>query len=401
MSASIEHHQKPHSLAMGYGYNDWSSAGSGGSSSSSYEAKGDSWFSNSSSSLLGSFQTSLTLPHLRHHHSRNHGSNRTTSPLRFPNTNNMFSLKGSSGNSDSAFAHTTSDSYLSDVSKESSSASGGGTLGENETFLVKSFLSSEQSSSSTLSQSSSTSRWASVATNKSDNLEDIATQINYNGILSKLDRFGRKIERSTRGSGLSMTHFNMTSHHQQHPHNHHPANKSFASSALASIEPFVNNSSGNDGENADSFGKYGNHSLSLDGFDGTEDFQTVEDISTTSYNYNSSSVIDINETMRNATNATSSFQGNLYASILPVMLFFCVLAVLVNLLIVISARWCRKPMSPTLYFSISLALADAYAAVVLAVGLVINSLLPVVFQYEGVPMCFKLTVEAFRLVVML
>lgn len=94
--------------------------------------------------------------------------------------------------------------------------------------------------------------------------------------------------------------------------------------------------------------------------------------------------------------SSTSIRGNLYASIVPVMLFFCVLAVLVNLLIVISARWCRKPMSPTLYFSISLALADAYAAFILATGLVINSLLPYVFSFYGVPICLSLVVEAFR-----
>jgi len=90
-----------------------------------------------------------------------------------------------------------------------------------------------------------------------------------------------------------------------------------------------------------------------------------------------------------------SHRGTLYSTSVPVMLFFCALTLIVNLVIVLSARWCRKPMSPTLYFSISLALADAYASLVLGTGLLINSFLPVYGIGLG-EYCFQLTLEAFR-----
>lgn len=90
-----------------------------------------------------------------------------------------------------------------------------------------------------------------------------------------------------------------------------------------------------------------------------------------------------------------SFIASLYAIIVPVMIFFCALTCIVNLVIVLSARWCRKPMSPTLYYSISLALADAYASFILGVGLTINSLLPHVYNIQ-LTECLSLTIEAFR-----
>jgi hypothetical protein len=102
---------------------------------------------------------------------------------------------------------------------------------------------------------------------------------------------------------------------------------------------------------------------------------------------NSSSII---------TNTVSSSQHNLYSIIVPLMIFMCVLTCLINLVIVLSARWCRKPMSPTLYFSISLALADAYASFILGLGLVINSLLPFVYEIQIKNKCYALTIEAFR-----
>jgi len=93
---------------------------------------------------------------------------------------------------------------------------------------------------------------------------------------------------------------------------------------------------------------------------------------------------------------TAKGVGTLYGIIVPLMISCCLVTCLVNLIIVASARWCRKPMSPTLYFSISLALADAYASFFLGLGLVINSLLPVVYGVDIPNKCFALTVEAFR-----
>lgn len=89
----------------------------------------------------------------------------------------------------------------------------------------------------------------------------------------------------------------------------------------------------------------------------------------------------------------------LYKVVVPVMLTACVLSLLFNIVIVFSVRWLRKSLSPTLYLSLSLAMADAYASLVLGLGLVVNSLLPIVYGVNLGPFnaCFILVLEAFRL----
>ena len=102
----------------------------------------------------------------------------------------------------------------------------------------------------------------------------------------------------------------------------------------------------------------------------------------------------------NSDTCQSEYLRYLYVYALPVMIFFCVLSIFVNVIIVVSARWCRRPMTPTLYFSISLALADAAASIALATGLIVNSLLPCVFNIKIVPPhpnCVTLVIEIFRL----
>lgn len=117
--------------------------------------------------------------------------------------------------------------------------------------------------------------------------------------------------------------------------------------------------------------------------------------------YNTTSLLNNSEIAQNSSSNPDPhhFLSSLYSIIVPVMVFFCVLTCLVNLVIVLSARWCRKPMSPTLYFSISLALADAYASFILGTGLVINSLLPQVYNIKWHSQCVLLTLEVLRLVI--
>ncbi|GFQ80677.1 g_PROTEIN_RECEP_F1_2 domain-containing protein [Trichonephila clavata] len=88
----------------------------------------------------------------------------------------------------------------------------------------------------------------------------------------------------------------------------------------------------------------------------------------------------------------------LYQTVVPVMLTACFLSMLFNLVIVFSVKWVRR-LSPTLYLSLSLAVADAYASLVIGIGLVINSLLPTVYGMNlGLfNHCYILVLEAFRL----
>ncbi|KAF8763763.1 Beta-4C adrenergic receptor like protein [Argiope bruennichi] len=89
----------------------------------------------------------------------------------------------------------------------------------------------------------------------------------------------------------------------------------------------------------------------------------------------------------------------LYRVVVPIMLIVCVLSLVFNLIILLSVRWVRKSLSPTLLLSLSLAVADAYASLVIGVGLVVNSLLPIVYGVDMGPFsnCYVLVLEAFRL----
>lgn len=384
-------HRRNYSPSLEDSLNEWNAVGGSGSS---FEGKGGSWPGNGSAAVSnqGSSLTSLTLPHLRHHHhSRNHGSNGSTPLLRYPGRS--FNFRNSSGNSNTAFYNIASDTHH----PRDNYAYAGGSTGESETFSEKMSSSSrlfpnspDPSETTSLSQFPSLSQWASGTLNK-NNLREIA-HTNSNGALDKLD-VGSRIKQTNTVMSASMTNFNNSSPYQL-------PNKTSPSS----IEQFVKKLH-YDSANS-SFTQFANFNSSAHNIsEGMGNLFTDENsisLTTSLFEDVNSSTLETNWTgSNNETNITASSasasQGSLYAFILPVMLFLCVLAVLVNLLIVISARWCRKPMSPTLYFSISLALADAYAALFLAIGLVINSLLPVVFSVR-IPACFSLINEAFRLV---
>ena len=63
---------------------------------------------------------------------------------------------------------------------------------------------------------------------------------------------------------------------------------------------------------------------------------------------------------------------DIYQTWTPVLIFFCALTFFVNVFIVIAARWMRRPLTPTMYFSLSLAAADAVASLTVGLGLVFN-----------------------------
>ena len=63
----------------------------------------------------------------------------------------------------------------------------------------------------------------------------------------------------------------------------------------------------------------------------------------------------------------------IYQAWVPVILFFCALTFVFNVFIVIAARWMRRPLTPTMCFSLSLAGADAIASLNVGLGLVLNT----------------------------
>lgn len=58
---------------------------------------------------------------------------------------------------------------------------------------------------------------------------------------------------------------------------------------------------------------------------------------------------------------------NLTYIVIPgILIILCIIALIINTRILICVRWLRKPLSPTLYISLSLALADACIAVLVS-----------------------------------
>ncbi|KAL1441171.1 hypothetical protein MTO96_031221 [Rhipicephalus appendiculatus] len=103
----------------------------------------------------------------------------------------------------------------------------------------------------------------------------------------------------------------------------------------------------------------------------------------------------------NSSDSRGSFgedQRAVYTFAVPVLLVGCSLAFLFNAGVLVSLRWLRRPVSPTLCFSLSLTFADAYSALLLATGLVLNSYLPVYGVSLGSQeRCIVLVLEVFRL----
>lgn len=89
---------------------------------------------------------------------------------------------------------------------------------------------------------------------------------------------------------------------------------------------------------------------------------------------------------------------NLYKFYIPPMLLFCLASIVINLKVLLSVHWIRRPLSPTLHISLSLAAADACTSTLLGVGLLFNSYLPKVYGIRVVASCAALlTIEMYRL----
>lgn len=95
-------------------------------------------------------------------------------------------------------------------------------------------------------------------------------------------------------------------------------------------------------------------------------------------------------------NNTLYIDPNLYKYYVPPMLLFCLISLIVNIRVLMAVRWIRRPLSPTLHVSLSLAAADAFTSFMLGIGLLVNSYLPVVFEIHS-SCVVQLTIEMYRL----
>ncbi|RLU18879.1 hypothetical protein DMN91_009237, partial [Ooceraea biroi] len=80
------------------------------------------------------------------------------------------------------------------------------------------------------------------------------------------------------------------------------------------------------------------------------------------------------------------------------LILFCIISIAINIKILMSIFWIKRPLSPTLHISLSLTGADAFSSTALGIGLIMNSFIPngLGIKLEGMD-CFLLALEAVRL----
>lgn len=113
-----------------------------------------------------------------------------------------------------------------------------------------------------------------------------------------------------------------------------------------------------------------------------------------------SSTTEFNNTfLLNGTNSTEieNYEPSwIYTKGVPIITVFCIISMTVNVRVLISVRWIKGPLSTTLFISLSLAAADAFASALFFIGFVLNSYSSAVWNFQF-PDCFTLVLEAFRL----
>ncbi|XP_075229549.1 uncharacterized protein LOC142329099 [Lycorma delicatula] len=104
----------------------------------------------------------------------------------------------------------------------------------------------------------------------------------------------------------------------------------------------------------------------------------------------------INTTVQSK-HASPDLESKLYIYLPSVLVTLCLIAVVCNLVILSSACWIRRPISPTLLISLSMTTSDSYTLLISAIGLIINSLIPKGFN-KHIPMsqCSLLIIESLR-----
>lgn len=83
-----------------------------------------------------------------------------------------------------------------------------------------------------------------------------------------------------------------------------------------------------------------------------------EEMESTSMPIESTNMMLINESAAQSTNISNQIENVdsvLYLYGAPPLILFCVISIAVNIKVLISVFWIRRPLSPTLYISLSLA----------------------------------------------
>ncbi|XP_069189283.1 melanocortin receptor 4-like [Procambarus clarkii] len=103
-----------------------------------------------------------------------------------------------------------------------------------------------------------------------------------------------------------------------------------------------------------------------------------------------------NQTGISGSSLDFSTRQQVYAIMIPLIIAFCVLSGLVSIAVVCATPWVKRPMSPTVRLSISLAAANTVFSFSLAVAVIVNSYLPTVHNIR-LGNCVMLSIEAVRM----
>lgn len=98
----------------------------------------------------------------------------------------------------------------------------------------------------------------------------------------------------------------------------------------------------------------------------------------------------------NNTTTTYELPSTKYIIVVPAMLLVCLISVITNIRVLLSVHWIRRPLTPTLHMSLSLAAADACSSSMFGIGLLLNSYLPTVWNIH-VPCVVQYATEILRL----
>ncbi|CEF71541.1 G protein-coupled receptor, rhodopsin-like family and GPCR, rhodopsin-like, 7TM domain-containing protein [Strongyloides ratti] len=95
--------------------------------------------------------------------------------------------------------------------------------------------------------------------------------------------------------------------------------------------------------------------------------------------------------------ADLEFQYSIYTWYVPILFVILGIACIGNIFIISSYTFIKKPLSIYLKLCISLAISDLWAAILIAIGLYVNSYLPSVKGQSLSSLCFNLILEIFRI----
>lgn len=100
----------------------------------------------------------------------------------------------------------------------------------------------------------------------------------------------------------------------------------------------------------------------------------------------------------NGSGEYSQLRSEVYIIAVPVLIVICALAIAINLTVLLAIWLIRQPLSSALWLTASLTTADAWAALLLAVGLYLNSYAAFFFEIPAYPWaCIGLIIEGLRL----